>query len=600
MATSSPPTKRFVEILDLPQAEHLKRIVGILRKFSFAIDRSQMGAGKSYVAGSVADLLKFERIVVVCPATMEGEWRAILNGERLAKPIESLKAPPLIMSYEMLRSKRHRPIVAAAPEELAEKVIFIPASGINSTPEISTLSHGLLTVSQTSSLIFYPSSLLHEYVASRTLFIFDESHKAKNPSAATHDAVSTVIRTVYSSGGNSRVMLLSGTLFDKEKHALGLAHLLGVSTTSDMSTHNRSLQTVVLTGIKDIMKFIKTDIQCLPDSAPDPDYTGGHRISDTTSAKLVAYNLMIQVVIPAISSAIDTPPEVIARTRDGTHNPIKTSKAVLDCSNLFATLTHIEAEALRIAIKRLQKAVSYNSHTRQVSMGGKSAANWGEITLARVEIEAAKRGAFLRTTLETLKQQPNVKIVIGFNYTESVHVTAAAIRASGIIPASSVVTLTGDTPKRSRTTIMEQFNAEGPDSLQVMVANMKIISHGVSLDDQIGTRPRFVLASPSYFAIDQHQFVRRFYRRNTQGMVKVKFVYGNVSEQEAAGETLDKTSLREDHVLASLARKAQVLRDTSGQEGNSPTIASPCKNIVYADDYPSDWEDEDDEEEELK
>lgn len=655
----------FAKALDKNQAEHVKRIIKILGRYPFAIDRSKMGAGKTFAACAVAEVLKFDRIVVVCPAIMENEWKKILNGERGVEKISSFKSEPIILSYEAFRGMKPKlekiqlnKVLQKNEEEYVTylsngKRVFASSSSIDDVSSpikeeeyIPLNSHDLLYISiipdDKNKPLYIPSPKLYEILKEQTLFVFDEYHKAKNSESATHDAVTTLVKTVYEFGGKSRVLLLSGTPFDKEKHALSLAQLLGIVKTEEMSVYNKSKRITELTGLNDIVQFIKIEIDRLKPEDPTPNYFNYSQLSvNAAQSRLISYRLIVDIVLPAISSSIvvdkeniicpTSPQKTIIHRQKKVPNDDKTtsSAAALSCANLFVKLPQVERQVLEDALSTLETVVRYDPETKTTVFGNvkvstenfttedkninspivkKKLSNWGELTIARMRVEKAKLKAFYRLAHSIIINEPNAKVVIALNYLDSISEIVDLFNSDG--PESpfykKMEVIIGATPKSTRTEIIDKFEKPDMNSTNLIIASISVISHGVSLDDQHGGRPRFALASANYNAIDMHQFVRRFYRRNTKGIATVRFVYGNVSlsleEEETKKEAtegertkpslLPQRVLREDHIMASLSRKASVLRESSGLASPKKSPNNKCKdvgNILYADEYPEIW-----------
>jgi hypothetical protein len=570
-------TSSFVEALTPAQVEHLSRMLKILTKYSYALDLSCLGSGKTYIAAAVAQAWRFKRVVVVCPATVESVWNGLFSRRDL--PLPDLIETPTVMSYEMFRGSK--PVTVAGTRV--------------------TLSHGLLSASVATgarpgsvTLAYYPTDRLREICREGCLFVFDESHRAKNASAATHEAVSVVIGTVTAVGGWSRTLLLTGTLFDKREHAFALARLLGIAKSSEPSVFNRATRSVALTGAAEIVAFCKTVVQGIPSSSITPQY-GQSYVIDRKSAFTLAFELMTKIVIPDISSCIEAEPEKIARKKACGTVECTEGKS-LDCQNLFVKMAPDDNAAFRDAITRLTRVLHYDSRTRTINFKAirnftaapsekegdelvfgkspearESPVDWGTITVLLMQIESTKIQNLIALAVNKLTTEPNAKVVVVVNYVTSVASIARGIKAA--LPSENVAVVQGSTSKISRGKTFERFQRPTSD-LRVIVANMHVIALGVSLDDQseAGEWPRYAYASPSYYAVNQHQFVRRFYRMNTRSRATVRYVYG-------AQIGTDDERICESHLISALSRKASVIKSTL------PTGAA--ENILFADEYAS-------------
>jgi hypothetical protein len=178
------------------------------------------------------------------------------------------------------------------------------------------------------------------------------------------------------------------------------------------------------------------------------------------------------------------------------------------------------------------------------------------ITVAMKVIEKAKVKTFIRIAKEKLDGNPNMKVVVCVNYTE----TLMDIYR-GLSEYKPMV-LNGATSLPQRVSVIERFQAAGVNH-RVLVGNVQVCSTGIDLDDKDGGYPRFVLVSPNYNTITLYQLGHRFQRADTKSDATIHFVFGAGSDEVP--------------LMNSLARKSIVMKETTKEQVEA--------GVVYPGDY---------------
>ena len=71
--------------------------------------------------------------------------------------------------------------------------------------------------------------------------------------------------------------------------------------------------------------------------------------------------------------------------------------------------------------------------------------------------------------------------------------------------------------------IVDEFQ-HNPDK-HVLIGNCKVIALGYSLDDQVGSAPRFLFYFPDFNIDDTHQVGGRIYRQGTKSNATIRMLY---------------------------------------------------------------------------
>lgn len=542
-------SKGFIAALESDQVVHVESLLKILSRFPYAIDTTLMGGGKSFAAAAVAEHLKFETVVIVCPASIDSQWRTLL--ERPEYKIDSLTTK-IILSYESLRSER------------------------------AVTKHGLLSKKESE---FAPTPKLVEMCKNGTLFIFDEAHRVKND-VLTTKAVSTITKLVVqafdrdSALAKTRCMLLSGTLYDQPSHAITLMVTLGIMGSREVCRTDRSLRIAKLTGGAELINFVKRRIRNLSADAPDPDL-GQTGVTCSAEAEEFVLSVVSEHILPVISSSMVLESEITSASDDAPDDAERDARTArvrsIDCVNLIACLKRTEREGYTIPASELP-SVSHASGIKRLAdaagYGTTNKINLGAFMRAIRELEVAKAPTVARLATNAVRGNEKSKIIIVVKYRTSLKIIEQLMRER--LPELSAIegcitVVSGSTSPAERMVVFTEFQKPTP-AVRVIIASLDIIALGVNLDDLTGEWPRTMFAMPSFYAINMHQLVRRIYRRYTVGKATVRIVYG------AASSSVNGLCGREDLIMKSGRRKASNIRGTMHE--------SAARKILFADRYP--------------
>ncbi len=470
------------------QAPHYEELVEVMKRFPIAVSASETGSGKTYVTSNLYKEQKFNTMLIIGPASAEHTvWEPMfkkfgING--------------MYISYGKLRG------------------------AADSQP-----SHGLLTRNDYTTegglkkTEFFPTQKLAQLSQSPVLLVVDESHHAKNDSQQGK-AVTALTSYIARSGGASRVMFLSATPFDKEKHAVRYMRLFGLLTKDRLYYRNPATDEIRLEGLDQILRAARL-LNAERTAALEREYP----VYDMTSkkAETLAWELYKDVLVPGIVRSM-------IRPKDTRFSHLIVNK-----------FYNMSPESRRMYLTGIEDL----ANSTRVDRGGEAdLRNMGAITNALVQIEQSKTEIFIRDARHILETIPNSKVVILLNYHKK---TGAARLISDALRQYNPVLIVGGVAPKKRAALVNEFNTK--DNVRVLVGSGKIASESISLDDKQGGRSRFGLSSPSYSMITATQQTGRLDRTGTLSDSKFIFVYGKPEGAES-------------RILSAMARKAATTRNT--------------------------------------
>ena len=362
---------------------------------------------------------------------------------------------------------------------------------------------------------FEPTAKLLDLVRDGALLIFDEVQHLKNISAQ-FEAAKTMIAACNSSV-SSKVLMLSGSPFDKQEHAVTLFRTLGTMQCNELSHFDLPSRTHHLTGLQQILDAC---------SSWDAERTDTLKKQWLGNPRGLAYALFIEVVKPSVSAQM----------------PFPCTTAKLHKFNAFYPLEDAEClEDLRWGLRKLEQACGFDRSTGTVNFaicGGPNTMK--KLNRAMMAIEEAKQSTFGEAASSALLADPSAKVVICVNYTSTV------CQLQQQLEAFSPLTLTGSVPLKKRASIISAFQ-QADSEHRLLLANCQVCSTGIDLDDKSGLHPRLCLVSPNYNTLVMHQLGHRFLRMDTKGDSEFHMLYI--------------TGAHELPVLNALARKGQVMKE---------------------------------------
>ena len=340
------------------QVTHYKRICEILDNFFFYVDGSEMGSGKSIIAGAIAITRKLP-VVIFCPKSARQNWYNTCAMYGIS--VYDLETGGVI-TYDTLRStKGHQP------------------------------RHNLLRRDDTGEVTqFYATTLFIQLVKAGVLVIFDEFQKLKNKSDQYY-AAKALMSHFYTIKSNSRVAFLSGTTMDKPEHTKNFMQLVGFIERRNLYTKIRGQ--IRLEGVDDLKTWARRI-----DSNALESFLLSHPFRSTRKgAENYIFELFIEVIKPGIMSIMPS---------------LQLDKNI---KNGYYRLESTNEEKYKQAISNLKIVTRYDDETKTIVQ---SKENMGAITKALINLQNAKKNIMFRKAKEDLTRNPNCKVILYADYYE--------------------------------------------------------------------------------------------------------------------------------------------------------------------------------------
>jgi superfamily II DNA or RNA helicase len=468
------------------QVDHVRKIIDTFASRKYVIDTSIMGAGKTYTSCAVAKVCNFPNVLVICPTSVIPKWKELL---------ELFDIPSNVTSYESYRgTKRAQP------------------------------KHGLLKRENDK---FIPQGSLQEMAEKGVLLVIDEFHRAKNESDQYESLRATC--KVLMNSKLSRILLLSGTPFDKEGQPIHMMQMLNVIESDHLIA--KEGQTLVLTGAKEFIDYCETlDLQ------KTRQIVKTMPLNRKALVNLCLYKLYIDVVHNKITHAMYLPQD----------------QSKVFCYNAYFDLDAESEKSLTEAIKSLNQATRFNPDTLDVDAGQK---NLGAITKALASIQTSKARTMARVANSILQKYENVRVCIYYDFNGPIELTYQLLKEY------NPLRITGEVKPTERSEIVKRFQENKEDRL--LILNSAVGSEGIDLDDTDGKYPRFVLYSPNYHIMRIHQMTRRFMRAQTKSPTIICMVYANGKEIETS-------------ILNALVRKSEVFKESLQEQVDAGVVFPSC------------------------
>jgi superfamily II DNA or RNA helicase len=537
------------------QVDHTERLTGTLDRFRFAIDLSALGAGKTYCATKLCETRTIPNAVVVAPLTVLPKWQHMANQHGL----------PLVdaISYCSLRSvKCKQPKHGFLNRE--DRVIENEVDG---------------QLQQTERTFFHATEKWRKLVNEGVLLIVDEIQNVKNVSSQFL-SVKEMMRDIieHTDGENkSRVLLLSGTPVDKTEQVVNLYKALAIIKTHGLGHFNPQTRRCEAKGFRQLIRFheglISTNLTAQMSGSLDHAFVVAssyeahsfdvEKFSRRDFFSDAIYRMFRDVFVPTIAARM----------------PPVASTNVVHKFNAFYRVKNDDAmRLLATAVARLCSSVGYDDSTNTVTIPNLTptdrARTFQQIARAMQMIETAKIPIFIRAAREALERNPNQKVAILLNYSDSIVDIAEALKEF------NPLIVRGSTSVRNRALALERFQ-RADDKYRLFIGNLSCVSTGVDLDDKDGRFPRLGLVSPNYSTITLHQLTYRFLRADTRSDAHVHFVFGR---EQINGKPV--RGLTELNVLNCLARKSKVMKEIANSAageyypGEFPNWSEPDANLT--------------------
>lgn len=486
----------MVSLFD-PQIEHVNKIIDIFKNYKYAIDLSSLGSGKTYTGCYLGKILNLTNILVICPKCVEEKWKEV--SKMFDLNIE-------VISYNSFRS-----ITNSQPKH----------GYLRRTDTIVTINKQYGGNETQKKTEFFITEKLREKVNKGMFVICDEFQNLKNMGDQTKACI-TLFKEI-SQSSDSRILLISGSPFDKKEQVVTFYRLIGVMKNHQVIMHNPKTLIMEWKGMSEIYNFCnkidqKKSARIMPDTLKSIKYC--HE---------AIYKSFQEIVKPVVGSCM------VSKKNDFTVNVQEAHYHMDD---------QLKIQSLKNAIDNLKTLISVNPLTGRLTQVA-----WQSIGNYLKNIELIKLSIFSRIIAHELIYGYK-KIVVCFNYTDSI------LEIADKFKNYNPLILNGSVSTRKRQEMINNFQ-KNDNSYRLLIGNLQVCSIGIDLDDKFGSQKRLALVSPTYNIQNIYQFGHRFDRRNTLSRADVNLVFC----KEAS----------EIKILNALARKGSIMKETTPQHSENGT-----------------------------
>ena len=425
------------------QEEHVEEALEILENFGTFISSSAQRTGKSFISMELYFRLKLPHMLVICPNNVVETWKDYfykygINGTAI--------------SYTNIRGTAGHPL----------------KNNILTRSDIKGPGRG-------KEIRFEPTEVFKTLIREGCLLVIDEFHHVKNASAQFLAVAALASYVSRASNTRSRNVLLSGTPPDKKSSAENVLYIAGIITSRKLSLANVDHRT----GLRHTPELNRLTAYA---RSIDPTTTNkivrGFNLETlpnkefTSAVHEYVHELYVKVILPTFNRSMFPPDD----NKDNHLIVIKT-----------LSMNNAEKKAYIAGVNMLAEELGFDKESGQITNVG-----LGQTNNALVAVEKAKSHAACRDAKKHLDEDPNCKVVMAFNYKQSINLAAEFFTSVGI----PFHTLVGDTPKNDRPAIVEEFQQDD-NEIRVIICNVNVIKEGISLADMSGNHFRYAYISPS-------------------------------------------------------------------------------------------------------
>jgi SNF2 family DNA or RNA helicase len=345
--------------------------------------------------------------------------------------------------------------------------------------------------------------------------------------------------------GKSRILLLSGSPIDKKAQVIHFYRALGIMTHEKLSVYNPQTWQMMWRGMAEVEDYCKQNWGV--DKVMDIKQSFAYGEPRDRELEDYCYKLFQGIVKPNISSSM---------------NPLNINTQIHKRNAFYNLDVEHEVDLLERGVALLSRTTRFNQVAGTVDFGSNGIDSLRGVVRALTMIETAKISLFVRVAQTALEENPNQKVVICVNYTETIN------DLMELLGAYQPLRLDGSLSAKQRGRVIEKFQA-GDNLYRLLIGNLSVCSTGIDLDDQYGDFPRICLVSPNYSTITLYQLSHRFQRANTKSDATIHFMFCK-----------EATELP---ILNALAKKSNVMKEVTDKQVEY--------GIVFPGDYET-WEEE--------
>lgn len=476
------------------QNQHYNNLKNILKYKPFFIDLSELGSGKTFTTCKYLQEHKFDCIFIVCPPSLRDKWQEVTDKYGIKCNIINYTEIAGLKGKQPKHGLLHRDDFTVQKKSKYGGIINC---------EIST---------------YKPSKLLEDIKTKHNIIaIFDEIQYIKQDYSNITQATRTFIRyiTDNSTSQKNKLILISGTPFDKDTQFITFFRNLGIQQSNELFLYDMSSRTNEPIGYHEILCYISNHIddnddkfQILIDA-----YNRGS-LSKYTCIPFIK-NIFINILLPIFSSKM-----MIKNDTD------LISEIDVKNINTFYKFNNEDQIIIENGLKKCIDIIS-NIHDRNIIAKKRIL-----IFKALQIIESSKINTLINEAIDTLDNIQNSKVILCVNYTQSIfELKEKLIKYNPII-------LDGKTTPSKRTKFIKLFQ-ENNNNYRLIIGNTNIFCCGIDLDDKFGDFPRYVFVSPNFSTINLFQLSYRFIRSlDTKSSTIIRYIYSLNSIKNTMIDTL--------------------------------------------------------------
>lgn len=510
------------------QKTHVDSLLKIMADSPFIFDFSMLGTGKTYTTSFIYKKFystQFKHIIVISPVSVKSKW--ILMENEYHMKIDK------IISFSELRGVKFKQ----------------PKHGLLHRRDYTTqITMDDLITREIEKVDYTCTNEYETMVKEGLLLVIDEIQNIKNISLQL-DACQALIKPITENKLNSRVILLSGSPIDKKEQIVHFFKLLDIMKSDRLSVYNPQTCLCMWRGMQEIENYCSLNFGT--DEVQEIKRIYERSKMYTYSSRY--FNDLDDYCFMLFQN-------FIVRNRSHSMDPVSLPTSIIKLNAYYYLNNEQDLDLLRKGIRLLSVATHFNEHTGMIHHGHDGIASLQAITRALILIETAKIHLFIRVAREALERNPNQKVVICVNYTETINDLIAGLSQYNPLKLDGSM----NTKKRTNTISLFQQN---DNKYRLLIANIIVCSSGIDLDDKFGNFPRLCLVNPNYSTITLYQLSHRFQRVDTKSVPIIHFVICR--------------ELSEIKILNALAKKSTIMKEITENQAR-------C-GVVFPGDYQT-WE----------
>ena len=389
---------------------------------------------------------------------------------------------------------------------------------------------------------YYASETFKQHVASGILLVYDECQSVKKITSISSQVCYALSYEVKRQNQRSRIILSSGTPFDKEIFAESMFKLMAIIRQKELFFYNVGYNEYQMDGYG----YEEAENYC---NQIDPVLTAAcypARIN-AKQIRMSLYNLFVNVVKQRSIFTMPRP---------------KINAKFIPVAGYY-TLEEPALSELNIAIRQLHRAAR-----KENGEIGFTSGNMGAITKAFVAMEKAKVPLFHRLLTEQLEKDPNCKVVLYVWHDDTIDKLLQSLSKYNPLRCDGKVQ---PPAKRDKLRLLFQ---QPNNQYRVILAKATAFGVGINLDDTNGNFPRHVFINPHYYFDKIHQGAGRIYRTCTESDAHCYLTYIKNTDEHS--------------IVQALYRKTDVTKsivfDTPSDEENTTEEAENL--TIFPADYP--------------